>query len=424
MARTLSTLRDCLGTIPPGSSILLPPTCSTPVGLDVELADASERLAGSRVWSGLLLGDYPFVESPHRDRLRYGTWHVAQRIAGPAADGLLDSYPIRASQVIDFIRRVGADDVVIVQVAPPDEDGYCSLGVSGSYTYAAARSARVLIMQVNPRVPRVAGPCRLKLDDADIVVTQEQELFEYPSAAPDETSKRIAARIEPLVPDGATLQIGFGSVPEAVLEDLRQSGRRDLTIWGMATDAVVTLAESGMLRDGPEPAVYTHEVMGTRRIFDWLDQNPTVRLLDYDFCTSVAEMGGRPDFVSINSAIEVDLEGSANAEVLAGRQISGVGGGPDFADGARRSPGGVSVVALPATARRGQVSRIVPRLQGAPHSLPRTTVQYVVTEHGAVDLSVLSLESRAEAMIGLAAPEFRDDLWDAYETGRRGDRQG
>lgn len=419
MATELSSLRACLSWINPGSSILLPPTCSTPVGLDAALADESERLAGSRVWSGLLLGEYPFVEAPHAGRLRYGTWHVGQRIAGHAAAGSLDSYPVRASQVIDFIRRVEADDVVIVQVAPPDKDGYCSLGVSGSYVYAAARSARMLIMHVNPRVPQVAGPCRLRLEDADVVVTQEQELFEYASAVPDETSKRIAARIEPLVPDGATLQIGFGSIPEAVLEDLRQSGRRALTIWGMATDGVVTLAESGMLRDAVEPAVYTHEVMGTRRIFDWIDQNPRVRLLDYDFCTSVAEIGRRPGFVSINSAIEVDLEGNANAEVLGGRQVSGVGGGPDFADGARRSQGGVSVVALPATARRGEVSRIVPRLHGAPHSLPRTTVQYVVTEHGAVDLSVMSLESRVEAMIGLAAPEFRNGLWDSYQAARR-----
>lgn len=414
-----SPLRDCLRKIAPGSSILLPPTCGTSLGLEEALTVESERLAGSRVWSGLLLGTYPFTEQPHRDRLRYGTWHVSRRISGLAEAGLLDSYPLRASHVIDFVRRKGADDVVVVQVAPPDSDGYCSLGVSGSYVHAAARSARMLVVHVNPAMPRVPGPCRIALGDAAVVVTHEQPVREHAALPPDETSARIAAHIEPLIADCATLQVGFGAVPEAVLEVLRQSGRRDLAIWGMATDAVVTLDEAGMLRRGGGPAVRTHDVLGTRRLFDWLHDNPRVELVDNSVCAEVGEMARVPHFVSINSAVEIDLEGNANSEVVAGRQISGVGGGADFADGARRSPGGVSVVALPATARQGQTSRIVPRLVGVPHSLPRTTVQHVVTEHGAVDLSQLSLEARAEALIGLADPQFRDGLREAHRQARR-----
>ncbi len=414
-----SPLRSCLRKIPAGSSILLPPTCGTPLGIEEALASESERLAGSRVWSGLLLGSYSFTEEPHRDRLRYGTWHLSGRVSGLAQAGLVDSYPLRASQVIDFIRRKGIHDVVVAQVAPPDADGYCSLGVSGSYVYAAARSARMLIAHVNPAMPRVPGPCRIKLDDAAVVVTLEQEVRQHPTRPADDTSKQIAARIEPLIEDGATLQVGFGAVPEAVLDALRQSGRRDLAIWGMVTDAVVTLDEAGMLRRTGGPAVRTHDVMGTRRVFDWLHENDRVELVDNSVCADVGEIARIPSFVSINSAVEVDLEGNANVEVVGGRQIGGVGGGPDFADGARRSPRGVSVVALPATARAGQVSRIVPRLAGVPHSLPRTTVQHVVTEHGIADLSLLSLDARAEALIGLAAPHFRDALWQAHREERR-----
>lgn len=414
-----SPLRDCLRSIPAGSSILLPPTCGTPLGLEEALASESERLDGSRVWSGLLLGTYPFVEEPHRDRLRYGTWHPARRLRGLAEAGLIDSYPLRASNIEDFIRRKGIADVVVAQVAPPDADGYCSLGVSGSYVYAAARSARMLVVHVNPAMPRVPGPCGIRLDDAAVVVTHEQEVRHHTAAAPDELSTRIAARIEPLIADGATLQVGFGVVPEAVLEALRRSGRRDLAIWGMATDAVVTLDEAGMLRDGPGPAVRTHDVMGTRRIFDWLHCNERAELVDNSVCTQVGEIEKVSQFVSINSGIEVDLEGNVNSEVVAGRQIGGVGGGVDFAEGARRSPGGVSVVALPSTARGGEISRIVPRLAGVPHSLPRTTVQYVVTEHGATDLSLLSLDARAEALIALAAPQFRDALSEAHRESQR-----
>jgi len=419
MADTELPIRELVRHVPPRSAILLPPTCATPVGLEEALAHNSARLAGSRVWSGLLLGTYGFAEAPHRDRLRYGTWHMSRRIAELARAGLVEYYPIRASQVIDFIRRKGADDVVVVQVAPPDADGYSSLGVSGSYSFAAAKTARTLLVHINPAMPRVPGPCRVKVDEASHVVVHEQEVREHAAPPADATSTRIASWIEPLIQDGATLQTGFGSVPEAVLDALRQSGRRDLAIWGMATDGVVTLADAGMLRRGCQPAVRTHEVMGTRRIFDWLHDNESAELIDYDTCTSIAEIARIPDFVSINSAIEIDLEGNANAEVLAGQQISGVGGGPDFAEGARRSPGGASIIALPATARGGTVSRIVPRLAGVPHSLPRITVQHVVTEHGAVDLSLLSLNERAEALIALADPPFRDGLWEAHHGMQR-----
>jgi 4-hydroxybutyrate CoA-transferase len=405
--------RACVRAIPRGASILLSAACATSVGIDQEIADDSDRLTGSRIWSGLLLSDYAFTDAPHRDRLRYGTWHVARSLRELAATGQVDYYPIRASHVIDFIRRKEANDVVVIQVAPPDKDGYCSLGVSGSYCYAAASSARMLILHVNARMPRARG-CRVKLTDAAVVITGDQDLAEHAPGLRDETSARIAASIEPLIRDGATLQIGLGSVPEAVLETLVESDRRELAIWGMATDGVVTLDEAGKLRGGPGPAVHAHDVMGTRRLFDWIHENERFRLVDYDVGASVEAIGRIPNFVAINSAIEMDLFGDANAEVLNGYQISGVGGSLDFADGARRSPGGVSILALPATARGGTVSRIVPQLSGVPHSIARTAVQYVVTEYGAADLSLLSLHERAEALIGLAAPDFRDHLWEQY----------
>lgn len=404
-----------LRAVTPGSSILLSAAAATSVGIDERIATDSERLRGSRVWSGLLLGAYAFTEAPHRDRLRYGTWHVDRSLRELAAQGRIDYYPVRASHVVDFIRRKSADEVVILQVAPPDRHGYCSLGVSGSYCSAAAVSARKLLLHVNPQMPTTPG-CRVKLSDAAAVVTHEQPLAEHRATVLDDTATRIAAWIEPLITDGATVQVGLGSVPEAVLETLRKTDRRDLAVWGMATDGVVALDAAGKLRRGPEPAVHAHDVMGTRRLMDWTDGNDRFVLVDYSVGVSVDVIRRIPRFVAINSAIEIDLFGNANAEVLGGYQISGVGGSLDFADGARQSPSGVSILALPATARRGTVSRIVPQLTGVPHSMPRTTMQYVVTEYGCVDLSLLSLVERAEALTGLAAPQFRDDLWNGYRA--------
>lgn len=402
-----------LRTVDPGSSILLSAAAATSIGLDEHIATLSERLSGSRVWSGLLLGAYAFTEAPHRDRLRYGTWHVDRSLRELAAHGRIDYYPVRASHVVDFIHRKSANDVVVLQVAPPDRDGYCSLGVSGSYCSAAAATARKLLLHVNPQMPTTRG-CRVRLSHATAVVTHDQPLAEHPAAVLDDTATRIAAWIEPLITDGATIQVGLGSVPEAVLETLLRTDRRDLAVWGMATDGIVALDMAGKLRRGTEPAVRAHDVMGTRTLMDWIDGNARFELVDYSVGVSVTAIGIIPRFVAINSAVEIDLFGSVNAEVVGGYQISGVGGSLDFADGARQSPGGVSILALPATARGGTVSRIVPQLTGVPHSMPRTTVQYVVTEYGSVDLSLLSLFERAEALIGLAAPEFRDNLWDRY----------
>lgn len=412
----LDGVRQLLADVPAGTAILLPPTCGTPTGLDHALAEASARLSGSVVRSGLLLGRYPFLDDPHLDHLRYGTWHVSKAIGHLADAGRIDAHPIRASDVPTFIRRSGTDDVVIAQVAPPDADGWCSLGVSGSYMVDAARTARRLIVLVNPQVPRVAGPARIRLADAHAVVTHEQPLLEVHSPTADDTAMRIAAHVEPLVGDGATLQIGLGSVPQAVLEALQHAGRRGLAVWGMATDGVLLLDRAGMLhRDPTRPAVITHDVLGTRQLFDWMSGNARVRLTGYDVCASSTAISQVPGFVSINSAVEVDLLGNANAEVVAGRTVSSVGGGPDFVDGARAAPGGVSVLALPATARAGTTSRIVARLRDVPHSIPRTAVQRVATEHGIADLSLLNLRQRAEAMIELADPRFRDELWMAHE---------
>lgn len=395
--------------------ILLPAGCANPQQFVKLLTDKSDRLNGCRLWSGLLVGEYPFAREPHPNRLRYGTWHVMRPVESLIASGRADYYPLRSSHVGDFIKRREIAEVVILNLSPPDSTGSASLGVSTGYSYDALSVARVVIGQINPLVPATCGNCRIPVTDLTYSFTLEEPLPEYTCARVDETSRRIATLIEPLIPPGATIQIGIGSIPEALLLVLKESRLQDLSFWGMAAEGLVALDEGGMLKRGPGPAVVAVELMGSGNLFRWAANNPRCIMVPFSVGSDSRLMSARPNFISINSAIEIDLWGNVNAEVVEGRQVSGVGGSLDFVEGARRSEGGKSIIALPATAKGGTVSRIVAELSSSP-TMPRNLVQYVVTEFGCVDLSLLSLDSRAEAMISLAAPQRRNDLYDAYRA--------
>jgi 4-hydroxybutyrate CoA-transferase len=400
-----------------GENVLISPGCGYPSALVRALLQQSDRLSGTKLWSGLLLGTYPFLDEPHSAYLEYRTWHVTKPIRDRVASGHISYFPLRASSVMNFIRRTSLADTLMIQVSPPGLDGRVSLGTSPSYPHPARLGARRIIGAINPSVPRVNG-CTMKFEELTDAIDVEDALPQYRTVQPDTVSRRIAEHLEPFVRDGATLQIGVGHIPEALLGVLLESGRRQLSIWGVGFDGLVDLAEAGMLLQGEGPAVHATEWLGTTRLFEWMDNNATCMLIDLEECTDPRRIGGLRKFTSINSAIEVDLWGSVNAEAIDGVQVTGLGAIVDFVEGARRAPDGLSVIALPATAREGQVSRIVMRLARAPETISRATVQVVATEYGAVDLSILDLDARANAMIGLAAPQFRDGLSNEYETWR------
>jgi acyl-CoA hydrolase len=392
---------DALSAIAPGSTIALTPGCSEPTELVAALCADSRRLAGSTVLSGLLLGSYPFLDEP----FEYGTWHVMR-----PARGRSRFYPLRGSDLRGFLARRSID-VALVQLAPPDGNGLCSTGVSSSYTPDLIASAAQVIAEINPRMPRTRGTL-IPFSDLDAVVEVDHPLVEYRERRPPETAAAIARSIEPLIHDGATVQTGIGGIPEAVLELLARGPLQNLECYGMASDAVVALAEAGKLRAGDDSVVAV-ELMGTQRLFDWADRNPALRMETFDAALDPARIAGHDEFVSINTAVEVDLSGAVNSESVGGAQISGIGGGFDFIEGARLSPDGLSIVALASTAGADRRSTIVPRLGDAPTSVPRHTVNVVVTEHGVADLRDLSLDERAEALIALAHPDHRDALREA-----------
>lgn len=395
--------------------MVLPPGCSEALAIERELGNQRERLAGMRISSGLLLGDYAFLGDC--TEYRYTTWHVMAPVRQRVADGLVEFFPIRGSQVTGlFARGLLEPDVAVVHVSPPDARGRCSLGTSASYPLALAGMAKRVIAQVNPAMPRSVSSAYLALEDFDMVVEVDEPLLEYGPPSIDDTSQAIGELVCELIPDGAVLQIGIGSIPEALLSSLAASGRRGLTLWGMGVDTAVDLVQQGVFGGGAGPAIVTAEMMGTRKLFDFAHENPQVLLAPFERVLDPREMASEGAFISVNSAVEIDLSGQVNSEFLGGKQLSGIGGGFDFITGGLLSEHGRSVIALTAEAAGGRFSRIVPRLSPeAPVSVPRHCVQTVVTEYGVAHLDGLSLRERAAALIGIASPRFRDELTAAVE---------
>jgi 4-hydroxybutyrate CoA-transferase len=304
-------------------------------------------------------------------------------------------------------------DVALVQLSPPDDEGFMSYGVSVDYTSAAAESARTVIAEVNRRMPRTLGTA-IHVSRVHRLVETDRPLIEIPRPEITDLERRIGEHVAALVPDGANLQLGIGAIPDAVLGFL--GDKRGLGVHTeMFSDGAVDLHERGVItneNNNLNPGRFTAcFLMGTRRLYDFVDGNPAVDMRPVDYTNSVTVAGRVEKLVSINSAIQVDLHGQVCADVLGGRQYSGVGGQVDFVRASSLSPGGRSIIALPSTARGGTVSRIVGRLEpGACVTTSRNDVHWVVTEHGAADLRGKSVRARARALLEIAHPDFRESI--------------
>jgi 4-hydroxybutyrate CoA-transferase len=409
------TLAEAVARLRPGQRVLLPPGCAEPAAFIAELCRQAERLRHLTLMGGLLLGDYPFLRPEHAGAFRWVTWQLMPAAASAWERGQAEFVPARYFDALRLFGRGGpwAPDLVVVHASPPDRHGWLSLGVSVSYALPAAREAPEVLALVNPRMPRTLGNAFLHRSQIDRWAEAEAPLVEYPPAPVGPVERRIGARAAALIPDGATIQLGVGAIPRAVAEALE--GHRDLGVHSLLVDPLVPLVERGVVtnaRKALHPGrMDVGEVMGTRRLFDFVHENPAVNMEPSDLVHDPEVVGRLRDFVSVNSALEVDLAGQVNAETLGGRQLTGIGGQFDFAVGAGRAPGGISIIALPSTGRDGTVSRIVPRLgEGAAVTTPRYLADWVVTEHGAVRLTGLGGAARARALAGLAAPAFREGL--------------
>jgi acyl-CoA hydrolase len=409
-----TSLAGAVERLRPGMKVLVPPACGEPAALVGEICRQADRLRDLALMGGFHLGDYPFAR-PEADPLRIVTWHMSPRLEEARRRGRVAFVPAR---YFDLVTQFAADgpwapDAVLVHCAPPDGRGYLSLGVAVGVTLPAARRAPLVIAQVNPNMPRTHGQGWLHESQIDCWVDVDEPLLPYPPPAMTDVERAIGRHVAAIVPDGATVQVGVGAIPQAVLDAL--GDHRDLALHSLLVDASVSLVERGAVTNAAKRLhrgrMDIAEAMGTSRLFAFLHENRAVNMESSAVVHDPGVVALLDRFVAINSALEVDLTGQVTAESLGGRQVAGIGGQFDFMLGASRSCGGAAIVALPATGREGRASRIVPMLErGAAVTTPRFLVDWVVTEYGAARLAGRSARERAAAMIEIAHPRFRDEL--------------
>lgn len=408
--------------IRPGDTLWWGQATAEPLTLTRALVENRHALARGgrlRVFVGMGVSDtLAPAQADAIDFFGYAAGGPHRRLADA---GVLDILPSHYSHLPGLIRDGAlAADVVLLQVSPPDDAGRHSLGLVQEYLPAAIARARVVIGEVNPDIPWTHGSLHLRADDFALLVGAEHPPLEQSRAAPGPAEQQIARHIAALVEDGATLQLGIGNVPEAVLAALH--GHRDLGLHsGAVGDGIVQLAEAGVLthaRKSIDPGVGVGGIlMGGAALRRWAHRNPALQLRGTDYTHDPEVLAASHKLAAINSAIEVDLTGQVNAEVAAGCYVGAVGGAVDFLRGAARSRGGLPIVALPATAKG--MTRIVARLSG-PVSTPRSDAGLIVTEHGVADLRGQTLSRRVRRMVDIAAPEHRADLErQAHELLRR-----
>ncbi len=408
LARAFAPLRD-------GARVYIHGGCATPTPLLEGLAERARMLRGVETVSLHLEGPAPHVAPELEGHIRHNALFISANVRQAVQQGRADFTPVFLADIPQLFRDGALPlDVALVQVSPPDRHGYCSLGVSVDVARPAAEAARHVIAEINTRMPRTLGDSFLSLDRFDAYIETDRPLIEVPPAPITDGHRIIARHVATLIDDGATLQLGIGAVPAAVLEALR--GHRDLGMHTeMFSDPVVDLVEAGVLtgaRKRRHPGVIIAAfAMGTRRLYDFIDNNPMVQMFPSSYTNDVRVIADHEEMVAINSAIQVDLTGQVCADSLGPRFYSGIGGQLDFIRGAARAPGGRPIIALPATAAGGAISRIVTTLApGAGVVTTRGDVYFVVTEHGVAALHGRSVRERAQALIDVAAPSFREAL--------------
>ncbi|MCL2226719.1 MAG: 4-hydroxybutyrate CoA-transferase [Oscillospiraceae bacterium] len=349
----------------------------------------------------------------------YNSLFVSGKSRKTVSDGHGDYTPCYFSKIPLLWHEDLPVDVAMLQVSPPDEHGFCSLGVSVDYSKSAAEHTKLLIAQVNKHMPRTLGDSFLHVSQMDCIVEHDQPLLYLPAANIGEVEKAIGGHCASLVRDGDCLQLGIGAIPDAVLLFLKE--RKDLGIHTeMFSDGVVELVNAGVINNSKKNfnhgKMLASFLMGTQKLYDFVHNNPMVSMHPTDYTNDPYLAGQNDNLVSINSCVQVDLLGQVSSETVGMTQISGVGGQVDFVRAAAISKGGRSIIAMPSTAKEGSISKIVPILdEGAVVTTNRNDVQYIVTEHGVANLRNRTNRDRARMLIDIAHPKFREQLKEAFK---------
>jgi acyl-CoA hydrolase len=399
------TTPELISLLRPGDTVLVGQATAEPPGLVRMLLDAAGSVPGLTAFCGYTLSDAWRAIGTAGPRIKtYAAHGVFRELM---KRGGVDVLPVHLSAVEgNIVSGRLPVDVVMLQVGPKDQDGYYSLGPTVDYASAAVGRTRVVLVEVNQDMPRARTSRRLHESQVTRAVDASAPLAGSPARMPSEIERRVARNVAGLVESGATVQLGAGALAEAVAEELRS--RRDLQVRsGLVGDWLVDLYENGAIRSGDDITVASM-ALGTRRLYDFVDSNPAVGFVTHGELVDPVAVAACGSFVAINSAIEVDLAGAINSEVVGGRYVGAVGGQVDFFRATRATPGGLAVVALASTHPSGE-SRIVTALEGPVTSL-KSDVDVVVTEWGVADLRAASLEERAQRLLAVAAPEHRDEI--------------
>jgi acetyl-CoA hydrolase len=413
------TAEDAVKKIQSGQRVFLTGNCSTPQTVLAALVKHSPNLKDVEICQALSVGPADYVSPEMEGHMRVNTMFISANIRKAVQEGRADFTPVLLSEFpLLFKNKILPVDVALVHLSPPDEHGFLSFGIENGLTKSAAESARVIIAEVNQQMPRTLGDSFIHLSRVNYVVPVNYQLAEMMMGGEaDEVTEKIAGFIAELIPDGATMQMGIGAIPDAVLKYLYN--KKDLGVHSeLFSDGVIDLVDAGVMTNARKTLhtgkIVAGFIIGSRRLYNWVDDNPLIELHPTEYINDPYVIAQNDRMVAINSAIEVDLTGQVCADSIGPKLYSGVGGQLDFIYGASRSKGGVPIIALPSmtTMRDGTViSRIVTMLKrGAGVVTSRNHVRYIVTEYGVADLYGKSIRQRAEALINIAHPDFRADM--------------
>lgn len=418
--RTVSA-QEAVLVVGSGNRVFVHSVAAVPTVLLRAMTARAPELRAVEVISLHTEGAAPYAAPAMASSFRVNSLFVGHNVRQAINEGRADYLPVFLSEVPRLFRsRILPLDVALVHVSPPDRHGFCSLGVSVDVTRAAVQMARTVVAQVNPRMPRTHGDGLIHEESIDLAVEVDEPIPEAPPSAATATEKAIGRHCAELVEDGATLQIGVGAIPDSTLAALSDHHRLGIHT-EMVSDGVVDLVEQGVVT-GEAKRIHPGKIvagfaLGTRRLYDFLDDNPQVAMLDMAYVNDVEVIRRNPKVTAINGAMEVDLTGQVCADSIGEQLYSGVGGQMDFIRAASLSEGGKPIIALPSTTPQGE-SRIVSYLkQGAGVVTTRAHVHFVVTEHGIADLYGKNLRQRASALVAIADPRHREAL--AAEARRR-----
>jgi len=406
---------SALKKIKPGEKIFIGSGCAVPSLLVQALENVGNQLTDTEIMHIITVGDTPYTNEKFCNNFRCNAFFIGENTRSAIADGRGDYTPVFLSDLPHLFRsRSIPIDVALIQVTPPDEQGFCSYGISVDVVKSAAESAQAVIAEINPQMPRPRGDTLIHIDRIDILVEHNTPLPEVIVPLPDEVTKQISKNIAALIEDGSTIQMGIGTIPSAITGFLKD--KKDLGVHSeMITDGVVDLWEKGVITNKKKTLhpgkIVATLCMGTKKLYDFINDNPIVELYPSEYVNDPFVISLNQKMVALNSALEVDLTGQVSAESLGYLLYSGLGGQADFMRGASKSKGGKPIIALPSTAKNETVSRIVPHLSEATGVVTcRGDVHYVVTEYGVAYLHGKSLRERAIALINIAHPKFHQKL--------------